>query len=77
MTWASGRQVARRVLMKEVSQVAELLLGWMEECAPRTKEEKKGQREERGRHSKNTAICTVFAGFPGNLWKQSSAGLRV
>lgn len=75
--WASGRQVARKVLMKEISQVAKLPLGWMDECASRRKEEKKGQREERGSHSKNTAICTALASFPGNLWKQSSAGLRV
>lgn len=77
LRWASGRQVARKVLTKEVSQVAKLPLGWMDECAHRRKEGKKGQRGERGRHSKNTAIYTILASFPGNLWKQSSAGLRV
>lgn len=61
--------------MKEVSQVAKLPLGWMDECTHRRKEGKKGQREERGHHSKNTAIC--IASFLGNLWKQSSAGRRV
>lgn len=57
--------------MKEISQVVKLPMGWMDECAHHRKEVKKGQKEERGHHSKNTAICTVLASFPGNLWKQS------
>lgn len=47
MRWASGRQVARKVLMKEVSEMAKLPLGWMDECAHGRKEGKKRQREER------------------------------
>lgn len=57
LRWALGRQVARRALMKEVSEMAKLLLGWMDECAHSRKEGKKRQREERGHRSKNTAIC--------------------
>lgn len=63
LRWAAGRQVARKVLMKEVSQgggLAELPLRWMDECAHSRKEGKKGQEEERGRRSKNTAhLCRV------------------
>lgn len=47
LRWASGRQVARKVLMKEVSEMAKLPLGWMDECAHGRKEGKKRQREER------------------------------